>query len=290
MVQRNVTSPNLELVAPNVSSVPIYSPFRYPGGKSRLYPFMVQWLASSCLKKVSCLVEPFAGAAHVGLAAAIEQWSTNVVLIELDNDIACVWKTVLSDNCLWLVDRIQSFILTQESADEILANDCTSTREHAFKVILKNRLSRGGISAPGSGLLEKGENGRGISSRWYPQTLVRRIQQIHKASSRILFLEGDGLSYIDRWANDEDKVYFIDPPYPEAGRRLYRHFDVQPETVFRLVSNIKSKFVVTYNDSSEIHELAKAYDLEIRRILMRTAHHEKKFELLISNDFSWLKK
>ena len=81
------------LVAPNVSSVPLYSPFRYPGGKSRMYPFIVEWL-KSLSTEVDVLIEPFAGAAHVGLAAAIEGLVSSVLLIELDEDIASVWKTV----------------------------------------------------------------------------------------------------------------------------------------------------------------------------------------------------
>src|SRR3954453_16467871 len=44
----------------NVASVPQRSPFRYPGGKTWLVPYIRSWLTSK--KAVPCiLVEPFAG-------------------------------------------------------------------------------------------------------------------------------------------------------------------------------------------------------------------------------------
>jgi hypothetical protein len=42
-----------------------YSPFRYPGGKTWLTPFIARWLAD----KVDCIVEPFTGGGNVSIAA-----------------------------------------------------------------------------------------------------------------------------------------------------------------------------------------------------------------------------
>lgn len=278
----------LDIVAPNVSSVPVYSPFRYPGGKSRLYPFMIKWLKSQDPSRTKCLVEPFAGAAHIGIATAIEFLAKQVILIEIDQDIACVWKTILGDDCHWFVEQIRSFHLTNESASEVLSTEYRDTKRHAFKVFLRNRLSRGGISAPGSGMLERGENGRGIRSRWYPETLATRVEKIYKVRNSILFLEGDGLSYVNQWSYDKSKLFFIDPPYPKAGRRLYKHFDISPQHVFDAVANLSNNFVMTYDDSPDIVELAMSHNWEIRRVLMYTAHHKNKYELFIGRDLGWL--
>ena len=55
----------------NVSSVPQRSPFRYPGGKTWLVPYIRDWLGSKRTQP-SRLIEPFAGGAIVSLTAAFE--------------------------------------------------------------------------------------------------------------------------------------------------------------------------------------------------------------------------
>ena len=42
-----------------------FSPFRYPGGKTWLTPFIIRWLSP----KVGCIVEPFTGGGNVSIAA-----------------------------------------------------------------------------------------------------------------------------------------------------------------------------------------------------------------------------
>src|SRR5438876_4319363 len=61
------TAEDVEMHKPvNVASVPQRSPFRYPGGKTWLVPYIRSWLASK--KSAVCiLVEPFAGGGIVGL-------------------------------------------------------------------------------------------------------------------------------------------------------------------------------------------------------------------------------
>jgi hypothetical protein len=68
-----------------------------------------------------------------------------------------------------------------------------SSRDRAFRTILKNRTFHGGILAEGSGLIKDGENGKGILSRWYPETLAKRIRAIASICDRITFIKGDGI-------------------------------------------------------------------------------------------------
>jgi hypothetical protein len=66
------TAEDVEMTKPvNVASVPQRSPFRYPGGKTWLVPYIRSWLART-QTPVSVLVEPFAGGGIVGLAAGFE--------------------------------------------------------------------------------------------------------------------------------------------------------------------------------------------------------------------------
>lgn len=276
------------MTAPNVSAVPQYSPLRYPGGKSRFHPFVKKWIKSKVIRP-SKLIEPFAGASHVGLAAAIEDMVDYVVLADIDEDVSAVWTTILSNDYQWLIFKISQFHMSKHGLNDSLNNEMASIKERAFQVILRNRVSRGGVTAPGAGTLEHGENGKGLSSRWYPTTLKRRIEKISKVRDKIEFVMSDGLKIIKDYSEDRKNIFFIDPPYPISGRRLYKHFDVSPEPVFELACSIVGDFLITYEDTPEIRQLVSEHSLQSRRVWLSTAHHRKKIELLISRDLSWLK-
>src|SRR5208282_626911 len=147
----------------NVASVPQRSPFRYPGGKTWLVPLFRRWMMS-LPSQPAVLVEPFAGGGIISLTSAFEQLADRVVMVELDEQISSVWKTILGGDADWLAKRILSFELTTESAKEEFCKKPRSQREIAFQTILKNRTAHGGILAEGAGVLKHGENGKGILS------------------------------------------------------------------------------------------------------------------------------
>lgn len=61
----------------NVSQIPQRSPFRYPG-------------------KI------------ISLTVAFENFADHFLMAELDNDVAALWQTILSDDNEWLAERILS--------------------------------------------------------------------------------------------------------------------------------------------------------------------------------------
>src|SRR5215469_15426481 len=67
----------------NVASVPQRSPFRYPGGKTWLVPYIRDWLGAKRKKPIR-LIEPFAGGAIVSLTAAFEGLARHVIFAEAD--------------------------------------------------------------------------------------------------------------------------------------------------------------------------------------------------------------
>lgn len=275
------------LTVPNISSVPQYSPLRYPGGKSRLYPFVKKWIACQ-ISRPRRLIEPFAGAAHVGLAAAIENMVDQVILVDIDDSVSAVWRTILSDDCHWLIDSISKFKITRERLRIILDNSIQSDKDRAFQAIVRNRVNRGGIIAPGSGMLDQGENGKGLSSRWYPNTLKKRIEEILKVRHKIEYVMGDGFKVMNDYSKNSDTIFFVDPPYPISGRRLYKHFEVNPYLIFETMSFLNGDFIITYEDTLDIRELISKYSWDMKKLEFSTTHHYNKTELLISRDLSWL--
>src|SRR5450432_1215893 len=132
----------------NVSSVPQRSPFRYPGGKTWLVPLFRRWMMS-LPSQPATFVEPFAGGGIISLTAAFEHLADSVIMVELDEQIAAVWQTILAGDAQWLAKRLLTFELTPESAKAELSKPPRSNREFAFQTVLKNRTAHGGILAEG---------------------------------------------------------------------------------------------------------------------------------------------
>lgn len=271
----------------NVASVPQRSPFRYAGGKTWLIPRIREWLSIyGGMDKE--LVEPFAGGGIVTLTAVMENMVGKATMIELDEDVASVWKTILGGEAEWLAGEIERFNLTAENISFILSKPPASTNARAFATIIKNRVTRGGILAPGVGLIKNGENGKGLASRWYPKTLKTRILAIDAVRHRIRFIQGDAFVFLKKNAKRKNLVFFVDPPYTKAGRRLYKYFDVDHDLLFRIVSQMSGNFLMTYDNEEEIRKLAKKYHLATRTVPMKNTHHSEKLELLISRNLDWL--
>jgi DNA adenine methylase len=271
----------------NVSSVPQRSPFRYPGGKTWLVPRVRQWLQSRETRPAR-LIEPFAGGGIVSLTAGFERLAGHVVFAEKDEGVAAVWKVVLNGKAQWLADRIRSFELNHESVSEILLAPVGDVADEAFRTIIRNRVQRGGIMAKGAGLVKTGENGRGLNSRWYPETLARRILEINQIRERFTFGGNDGISLIREHLDDEDAVFYVDPPYTIAGKRLYTHWDVDHETLFSLLSKAKGSVLMSYDNTPEVVGWASKFKFKTKSIAMKSTHHAKLTELLISRNLSWL--
>jgi DNA adenine methylase len=271
----------------NVSSVPQRSPFRYPGGKTWLVPYIRDWLRSK-KSKPSRLIEPFAGGGIVSLTTAFEGLARHVIFAEMDDAVASVWRVVLNGQAEWLANQILNFDLTLENVTAILKQDSSELREKAFQTILRNRVQRGGIMADGAGLIKTGENNRGLNSRWYPETLARRIREINQQKDRITFVEGDGFALIEEHKADAEAVFYIDPPYTLAARRLYKIWQFDHARLFKAMAGCKGDFLMSYDNTAEIVALARKHGFESKPIAMKSTHHAKMTELLIGRNLSWL--
>jgi DNA adenine methylase len=272
----------------NVSSVPQRSPFRYPGGKTWLVPYIRQWLGSKAAP-VKKLVEAFAGGGIVGLTAGFEKLAEAVVMVERDPQIACVWQTVLNGKATWIAERFGTFEPTLKTVEALFQTQWPTTHERAFATLVRNRVARGGILAPGAGLIKSGENGKGLKSRWYPKTLARRIRAISRRKRFFTFIEGDGFDIIRENAADANVAYFIDPPYTHAAKRLYTFGEIDHEALFTLVATVKGDFLMTYDDTAEVRKLATRFGFTVKGVPMKSNHHQEKQELLIGRNLNWLK-
>ena len=271
----------------NVAQVRQLSPLRYPGGKTWLVPEIRSWMLNG-KHKPALLIEPFAGGAMAGLTVAAENLADQVILGELDDDVAALWKTIFQGtpaDVEWLCRSITSFQVTLDNVREVLAGTSKAIRAQAFRTVVKNRMQRGGIMAAGAGLAKLGEAGRGLHSRWYPETLATRINALHRLKDRITFEHGDAFPLISRFAQHPGAFFFVDPPYTaggkNAGKRLYTHSLVDHPRLFAMVAGVRGSAMLTYDDTPEVRNLAKQHNFRIEEVPMKSTHHAIMRELLL---------
>ncbi len=282
----NYEPPFSPIPAVNVASVPQRSPLRYPGGKTWLIPHVRFWL-SRLAHKPEQLVEPFAGGAIVSLTAVMEGLVHRAVMAEIDRDVAAFWKAAIHHN-EELRTKVEEFQLTRDAVNRLASEPPTTSVDWGFRTLVLNRTRRGGILADGAALNKTGENGKGLASRWYPETTIKRLAAISEYADRIEFRETDGLELLaDRIRKGcAGTVVFADPPYTaggkRAGSRLYNANHVDHKRLFSLLSSSGVEFLMTYDKSPEILALIREHGFNAVQVLMKNTHHAKVPELVIT--------
>ena len=90
-------------------------------------------------------------------------------------------------SCRLAGEEIRSFRISRPKVEQQLQRKPASLHERAFSCLLRNRTARGGVIAEGAGLIRKGEDGKGLRSRWYPQTIADRITAISSFKKKLDF-------------------------------------------------------------------------------------------------------
>ena len=208
-------------------------------------------------------------------------------MAEVDRDVAAFWHAALRHGPE-LCEKILYFEPTREAVNALGDRYSDDVLERGFLTLVLNRTRRGGILARGASLSRAGENGKGIASRWYPETIVNRLQAIAEHVDRIDFCETDGIKLLyTLLANcGPGTVVFADPPYTaggkRAGRRLYTHSEIDHARLFEMLADSGADFLMTYDQTFEIISLARKHGFHVVRVIMKNTHHARIPELIIT--------
>ncbi len=278
--------PSSRIPAVNVASVPQLSPLRYPGGKTWLIPHVRAWLHRTH-PGPDLLLEPFCGGGIISLSAVMEGWVGRCCMSELDRDVAAFWHAALGHGPA-LAERVLHFECSRASVHSLASHPPRDVLEHGFRTLVLNRTRRGGVLAPGAALTRTGDNGRGVASRWYPETIASRLRALAAHVGQIDFVEGDGMALLEARLGSSDRkvAVFVDPPYTaggkRAGRRLYTHHEIDHERLFALLEEREADFLMTWDEAPEIVSLIHRHGFHAVRVVMKNGHHHQVPELVIT--------
>lgn len=235
------------------------SPLRYPGGKTKLFPFFASLIGDNDL--FGCEYrEPYAGGAGLALNLLAGGFVSRIHLNDIDPGIYAFWRsaTQASDALCSLIASAELSIEEWHRQREVWRNpDGHSELELGFATLYLNRANRSGIiegAGPIGGYHQSGA--LRIDARFNKTTIIERIQIVRQLADRIAVTAVDAVEYLRTSVRDDDLTY-LDPPYYVRGQRLYKNFysHADHREIAECVSALKGHWVVSYDDVPPIRLL-----------------------------------
>ncbi|WGE48093.1 DNA adenine methylase [Actinobacillus equuli] len=246
----------------------IYTPLRYPGGKSKF---------SSNIKKIiednglyGHYIEPYAGGAGVALDLIFNSYCKEIHINDFDIAIYNFWNSIISYPCEF-IKLIESTPVTIDEwkKQRYILNDFNNTPnkysclEHGFATFFLNRTNRSGILKAGviGGLTQNGVYK--LDCRFNKKSLISRIEKIADIAEYIHVYNLDALDWltnIDKKVPKNSLIY-LDPPYYIKGQGLYRNYYTHDDHILisKELTKIKTPWVVSYDNHPEIKNIYSEY-------------------------------
>lgn len=235
------------------------TPLRYPGGKQRLAPFILELLIHNKLID-GHYVEPYAGGAGVALELLIGKYVSHIHLNDSSLPIYAFWQSVLTQTDEFC-RRILTASLTVEEWKrhrEIVQQPTEHDQlELGFSTFYLNRCNRSGVISGGliGGIAQTGQ--WKMDARFERNKLIRRIEAIADRRDSISLRNWDAEKYILEYIPNLPKstLVYCDPPYFAQSSQLYLN-RYQKKDHARLATVIQrqlsQKWVVSYDGVVEI--------------------------------------
>lgn len=254
------------------------SPLRYPGGKTKLAPFLSHTILINQIKNpIFC--EPFAGGAGLSLKLLLEGKIERIILNDVDQGIYSFWYAVFFD-MQRLIDKITEIEVSLEERERCkkVLFECSNSGKTSgynfdlgFATFFLNRVNVSGIIKGGAigGIKQEGKFK--IDSRFGKTGLIAKILKLAEFRDKVRLFNLDVIEFInsvllcdDAVGRKDDLFIFLDPPYFRQGKTLYSEF-YRAEDHFCLASIIKKKlsdfyWVLTYDNESFIFDLYQNFN------------------------------
>lgn len=235
-----------------------FSPLRYPGGKTSLYPLVCDLIEQNKNGDVT-YIEPYAGGAGVALALLMMEKVSNIIINDYDEAIYCFWKSILDDTQRF-VNKIKSTDVNMREwkKQKRIYENTSSQFSLGFATFFLNRTNYSGVitGGPIGGAKQKGE--WKLDARFNKKDLIERIERISYFKNRIKVKNEDGLKLINQYSRRRDVFVYLDPPYYVKGGSLYLN-SFEHNNHLALSKSLKSKNVMkwflTYDNVKEINEM-----------------------------------
>jgi DNA adenine methylase len=239
------------------------TPLRYPGGKQRLTPFVIDILRENEIS--GHYVEPFAGGAGVAIELLLAKQVSHIHLNDSNKGIYAFWYSILN-HPEEICKMISAASLTVEEWKRqkliVQRNDTTNLLELGFAIFYLNRCNRSGVLSAGViGGMDQSGNYK-MDARFSRNDLIRRVETIAIYQSRISIANLDAEKFIDSYIPNlpDDSLVYFDPPYFEKGSELYlnSYKKGDHERIAKTIQKeVFHKWILSYDGVPDILKLYK---------------------------------
>ena len=267
-----------------------YSPFRYPGGKAKLYKQFHKLINENNLQNCT-YVEPFCGGAGLAMKLLLRGDVSKIIINDIDPAIYAVWYCILNktEEFCNKIENIKISIEEREKQKEVYSKkDISDIFSLGVATLYLNRVNRSGILKAGV-IGGKKQNGNyKMDCRFNKTKLIEIIRKIAKEKDNIEIYNMNAIQFLNKVKSEvsDNSLFYLDPPYYNQGSKLYTNFfsPCDHEILCNYVKNIKNlNWIVTYDNVPEIIDLYKDFNPQEYDITYTTEKKRKGKELLISN-------
>lgn len=238
------------------------SPLRYPGGKQKLSPFILELMETNGLCG-SHYVEPYAGGAGVAIELLIKDKVEHIHLNDSCVGVYLFWRSLLTktEEFCHRISRVSLTVDEWRRQKNILAQpNKFNWFDVGFSMFYLNRCNRSGILSGGviGGLDQSGK--WKIDARFQRNELIRRVETIAMRKKSITLKNWDAERFILEYVPKLPKntLIYCDPPYFNKSQKLYlNHYKTEDHTrIAHVIQNkIKHRWVISYDSAPEILKL-----------------------------------
>jgi DNA adenine methylase len=241
-----------------------YTPIRYPGGKSKIYPVVDRILEATGLVGATW-AEPFCGGAGLAMRLLLKGRVSRVLINDLDPAVFSMWVAIVerpAELCAFLRST-RPTVPEWERQHDYLVSHAEPSLELACAALYCNRTSRSGIlrAGPIGGREQTGSYG--IDARYGVDGLCDKIAAISARSDDIFVSNMDAADFSAELLEgaDEPVMAYFDPPYVEQGPTLYeRSLDVSGHAdLARNLSRLEVPWMLTYDCLGSVDDAYRGY-------------------------------
>lgn len=238
-----------------------YTPIRYPGGKTKLYPLIKNIIDQNEYNdRTYC--EAFAGGAGAAMKLLLMEDVSSIIINDLDRAVYCMWDCIVNQSIALcdFIDKVDVTIDSWKRFKTIYNNQNDATDEELGQAAFF--LNRTNVSGILNGGVIGGFNQTGsypINARFSKDNLKKKIRAIAKKKDSIELYQLDVEDFVDQVLKPRcNEVFcYFDPPYVQKGPGLYKSsFDEEKHRALaQKILNSNFPWMVTYDDDPLVHEL-----------------------------------
>ena len=240
-----------------------YTPIRYPGGKSKLYPIINEIIEASGLDGCT-YTEAYCGGAGLAIKLLLKERVSKIVLNDVDPAVYSMWDAIVNhpDELCHFIREVPLTINEWRMRKSFFDTSKEPSLELGKAALYLNRTNRSGIlrGGPIGGISQSGKYG--LDARFNREGLCAKIKDIAARADDIELCNEDACDFIDDISSRSTKVFtYFDPPYVIKGPGLYENHYTNEDhkAVAEKITSCTFPWVVTYDASPLVRSLYEGF-------------------------------